>query len=105
VLIELLVMPDCPHQGPALAALQEAGTLAGLAAVPVTVSVIDSTEQARRRGFPGSPTFLIEGVDPFPVAGAPAGLTCRLYATADGLAGVPEVAALQQALREALLRA
>ncbi|MGI8870360.1 MAG: hypothetical protein ACR2F6_16310 [Mycobacteriales bacterium] len=67
----------------------------------MTVTVIDSVKEAQRRAFVGSPTFLIDGVDPFAVPGAPTGVTCRVYATARGMAGVPEV----EHLRDALLRA
>ena len=99
MLIELLVVPECRNEAAALAVLREAAEAAGLQAVPITVTVIDSDEEAQRRGFVGSPTFLIDDVDPFAIPGAPTGVTCRLYATAAGPAGVPDV----QALREALI--
>ena len=84
----------------ALAVLRTAVALAGVDAGHVTVTVIDSAEEARRREFVGSPTFLIDGLDPFAVPGEPTGVMCRVYATASGLAGVPEV----ESLRDALLR-
>lgn len=95
-MVELLVIPGCPHAAPARDALRQAGQIAGQPELAVTV--IDSTEQAQRRGFAGSPTFLIDGVDPFAVADAPVGLACRLYLTADGPAGVPDAAMLLTAL-------
>ena len=101
VVVELLVVPDCPNEGPARALLRAAAGIAGLGDLPVRVSVIDSPEEAQRRGFAGSPTFLIDGVDPFAVPGAPIGLTCRVYPTDHGLSGVPEVSSL----RDALIRA
>ncbi|MGI8696897.1 MAG: thioredoxin family protein [Mycobacteriales bacterium] len=101
MVIELLVVPDCPNEAEARQVLRAATELAGVAAAPVTVTVIESTEEAQRRGFVGSPTFLVDGADPFAVPGAPTGLTCRVYATASGMAGVPEV----EMLRDALLRA
>lgn len=101
VVIELLVVPECPNEGVALTVLQEAAESAGREPASVTVTVIDSSEEAQRRGFFGLPTFLIDGVDPFAVPGAPTGVTCRLYATADGPAGAPDV----ETLREALVRA
>lgn len=101
VVVELLVVPDCPNERPAREALRAAATLGGVDVPPVTVTVIESAEQARDRGFIGSPTFLIDGKDPFPVPDAPTGMTCRLYATAKGLMGVPDV----DALRDALLNA
>ena len=60
--------------------------------------MIETDEQARMRGFVGSPTFLVDGVDPFAVAGAPTGVACRVYPTPNGLSGAPTVAALRDAL-------
>ncbi|MFF5014922.1 hypothetical protein [Streptomyces sp. NPDC001165] len=40
---------------------------------------VDDPEQATRPGMTGSPTVLIDRVDPFAVPGAPASLSCRLY--------------------------
>ena len=74
--------------------------MAGLAPTTVAVTAIDSVEGARRRGFIGSPLFLIDGVDPFAVPGAAAGRMCRMYATGCRPAGVPDV----EVLREALVR-
>ncbi|MER7174790.1 alkylmercury lyase family protein [Streptomyces mesophilus] len=50
-----------------------------------TVEVRDE-EQARALGMTGSPTILVDGVDPFAVAGAEPSLSCRLYRGADGTA-------------------
>ena len=98
--VELLVVPDCPNEVAAHEVLAAAAALAEVVDLDVTVTVIDSDEEAQLRGFAGSPTFLIEGIDPFAVPGAPAGMACRLYPTAGGLSGTPDVFAL----REALLR-
>jgi hypothetical protein len=47
----------------------------------------------------GSPTLLVDGVDPFAVPGAAANLTCRLYRDETGDAsGAPSVAQLRHAL-------
>jgi hypothetical protein len=98
VRVELLVVPDCPNEAVAREVLGEAAQLAGIADLQTTVTVVDTDEQAQRRGFVGSPTFLMNGVDPFAVAGAPTGVTCRVYTTSHGPAGVPDVAALRDAL-------
>jgi len=45
--------------------------------VPVRISVIASQQQAEEREFVGSPTILVDGVDPFGVAGQ----KLRLFAT------------------------
>lgn len=99
--VELLVVPNCPNEARAADALREAATHAGIVDLGVTVTVIDSDEDAQRRRFVGSPTFLINGTDPFAVAGAPSGLTCRVYRTAAGPSGLPEI----EQLRDALLAA
>jgi len=99
--LELLVVPNCPHEVEAIAAARTAARQAGLGEVAVRITVIDSDEQARDRGFAGSPTFLIDGTDPFASGGAPVGMTCRIYSTEAGPAGVPDVGRL----RAALLRA
>jgi hypothetical protein len=47
----------------------------------------------------GSPTLLIDGVDPFAAPGEPASLSCRLYRLPDGsLDGVPSLDQLRAAL-------
>ncbi|WP_327256458.1 hypothetical protein [Streptomyces sp. NBC_01244] len=59
--------------------------------------------EAARWGMTGSPTVLLDGLDPFAVAGAPASVSCRLYRDEDGRAdGAPSVQALRQALAGAI---
>lgn len=98
--VELLVVPECPNEVSALdltrAALDELDVSAS-----VIRSVIESDEHARARGFTGSPTFLINGRDPFGEPGAAVGVACRLYRTPAGLAGVPSLEELREALRRA----
>ena len=59
---------------------------------------IDSHEAAVARGFRGSPTVLIDGVDPFANQGAALGLACRVYKTEDGYAGSPSLSQLRRAI-------
>ena len=87
--VELLVVPDCPNESVALSVLRLAFDRVGLAALSVRTTVIASQEQAQERGFVGSPTILINGVDPFSVAGQSPAYACRVYATPAGLSGVP----------------
>jgi hypothetical protein len=47
--------------------------------------IVDTQEDAERVSFVGSPTILIDGVDPWAPAGAPVGLSCRVFTTPDGL--------------------
>ncbi|UXY25213.1 DsbA family protein [Streptomyces sp. HUAS TT20] len=99
--IEVLVVPDCPHQQLAEERLRQALDAVGLAASSFTTRVVGDQAEAERSGFTGSPTILIDGRDPFAEPGAPPSLACRLYRTPSGMAGVPEVGRLQEALRAA----
>ena len=95
------MVPNCPNENRARDVLAQACQQAGITAVDLTVTVIDSDEHAQRRQFIGSPTFLIEGADPFAAPGTPAAVACRMYPTPAGLSGTPDVAALQDALVKA----
>lgn len=97
--ITVLTVPDCPNAS----VMEEriARALDGRSAQVELVEVTDQ-EQAARFGMTGSPTVLIDGVDPFGVPGATASVSCRLYRGSDGRAeGAPSVADLQRALRVA----
>jgi glutaredoxin len=95
---ELLVVPGCPNEVAARDLLHEAAAQAGIADLEVRVTVIATEQQAQRRGFVGSPTFVLNGTDPFAVTDAPPGLACRIYLTPHGAAGVPGIAALRAAV-------
>jgi hypothetical protein len=100
--VELLVVPDCPNESVALSLLRVAFDRVGLAAAQsVRTTVIASQEQAQERGFIGSPTVLINGVDPFGVAGQSPAYACRVYATPAGLSGVPRLDGVISALTAA----
>lgn len=99
--VELLVVPACPHAGPAAALLRAALDDVGLVGVAVNTTVVDSIEQAQTRHFPGSPTMLANGVDLFPELTRPAALACRLYAHPAGTSGLPDLAALRERLERA----
>jgi hypothetical protein len=93
VSVELTVLhvTDCPNLPMLRERLRDALTrLGGSTPVTVTERLVDSDEDARRWGFHGSPTILVDGIDRFPATAAP-GLTCRLYRTQAGLEGAPEV--------------
>ena len=57
--------------------------------VTVHRRIVDTQEEAERVRFVGSPTILIDGVDPWAPEGAPVGLSCRMFTTPDGLRGSP----------------
>ena len=99
--VELLVVPDCPNEAPARALLRAALEALGLTGETFTTTVIHTQELAEKRAFTGSPTFLIDGQDPFAERGREPGLTCRIYLNDGAPGGVPELSALLPALRRA----
>lgn len=92
------MIPACPHAEQAHLLVREVLDELGLGDLPVTVRVISDQDDADRSGFPGSPTVLVGGVDPFAVPGAPAAVACRVYVTPDGLSGLPDRAGLLDAI-------
>ncbi|MGW1691338.1 hypothetical protein [Streptomyces sp. NPDC002399] len=100
--IELLVVPDCPNTRTAADRLRQELDGLGLHDVTLRTRTITSQAEAEAAHFTGSPTILIDGRDPFAEPGRAPGLTCRMYRTPDGLAGVPTADQLRQALADAL---
>ncbi|MFF0205662.1 hypothetical protein [Streptomyces sp. NPDC005017] len=100
--ITVLTVPGCPHT--ALVRERLADALAGRTA-RVELVEVDDEREAARLGMSGSPTVLIDGVDPFAVPGAPAAVSCRLYRTPDGRAeGAPGAEDLRRAVESAWAR-
>ncbi|WP_282693551.1 hypothetical protein [Streptomyces sp. CC208A] len=100
--IELLVVPGCPNTEPAAARLRQALDGLGLNDLAFQTRLITDHVGAEAARFTGSPTILIDGHDPFAEPGRAPALTCRLYRTPDGLAGVPTADQVRQALTNAL---
>jgi hypothetical protein len=97
--VELLVVGECPNEAPARAALRRALDRAEIDAV-ISTTIVDNDAQAVGRGFLGSPSFHVDGIDIFPLPTARPGIACRVYSTTDGLRGVPDDDALTAALVE-----
>jgi hypothetical protein len=98
--LTLLAVPDCPNA----AAFEErlAAALAGCPPVIIRRREIADELEAAEAGMRGSPTLLINGVDPFAVPGQAPGLACRLYRDAAArIAAAPPVEALRRALEHA----
>ena len=90
--ISLLYFDDCPNWQIADARLTEALSLVGNPDQIVERVLVTTDEEAQAAHFLGSPTILIDGVDPFAGSAASSfGLTCRVYRTEKGLAGSPTV--------------
>lgn len=99
--IQLLVVEDCPHETVAAKLLRRALDDVGLTHVDFATRTVSTAEQAADAHFVGSPTFLIDGRDPFASSGAAPAVACRVYSTPAGLAGLPAIEPLRQALKEA----
>lgn len=84
--LQLLYFPDCPHWRLAEQRLNEVAAGLGLS---IEHQLVTTEEEAERVSFRGSPTILIDGVDPFAEGDEAIGLSCRIYRTPDGYAGSP----------------
>ncbi|MFC7845802.1 alkylmercury lyase family protein [Streptomyces sp. NPDC057382] len=93
--ITVLTVPDCPNAP--VVRERIAAALDGKQAEVELIEVREEAEAARWQ-MTGSPTVLVDGVDPFAVADAPASVSCRLYRDEEGRpGGAPSVEALRQA--------
>lgn len=97
--VTVLYFAECPSWQTALARVHAAAGQAGVA-VSVTVLAVATEQDADRLGFTGSPTILVDGVDPFAQPNVVPALACRVYPTSAGLAGSPTVNQLVDALRQ-----
>jgi hypothetical protein len=98
--VELLWSRGCPNRQETETRLRQALADEGVDA-PVLLVEVTTDDDARRLGFRGSPTVLIDGTDPFAGESDPVGLACRVFRTPDGLRGAPTVGQLTEALRGA----
>lgn len=98
--ITLLYFDDCPNWK--IADDRLAVIAAERPEITVTHHRVETFDEAERVAFQGSPSILIDGVDPFAGAGAGAGvgLACRIYQTPQGQAGSPTLEQLRSAITE-----
>ena len=85
--MQLFHFEGCPNWLEMEQRLREALRRAGIT-TPVERLAVSSSQDAERLSFRGSPTVLLDGVDPFADPSAPVGLACRVYQTPDGLLAV-----------------
>ena len=98
--LTLLTVPACPNA----AAFEErlAVALADRPGAVVRRREAVNEREAVEAGMHGSPTLLIDGVDPFAAPDQAPSLSCRLYRDATGRAeGAPSVEALRRVLEQA----
>lgn len=95
VQVQVLHVPGCPNLALLLERLDEA--LGDREAV--TTHLIETDEQATTLGMAGSPTLLLDGVDPFDNPEQRPGLSCRVFRDGEGRAiAAPSVIQLRTAL-------
>ncbi len=101
--VQLLWFEDCPNHRPAEQMLREVLAENGITDEIERIEVPD-LETGNRLTFPGSPTIRIDGVDVEPGWEPCEDCTprCRLYATSEGLRGLPERAWIKQSVARAL---
>lgn len=94
--VTLLYFEDCPNW------LEADRHLRALAAehpeMVVERRLVETVEDAEATGFHGSPSVLVDGVDPFADVDAPVGLSCRVYRTDAGTAGSPTLDQLRDVI-------
>lgn len=94
--LTLLYFDGCPHWTDADRLLSEIAVELG--DVVIERRIVDTPERAIEEQFRGSPTILVDGTDPFADPDAPVGLSCRIYQTPHGPAGVPTKSQLAEAV-------
>ena len=95
--LTVLAVPDCPNVKLLEQHLFQA--LEGHHDVTVSRHEIADENQAARRGMNGSPTLLVDGLDPFAGPDQRASLSCRLFPDGRGRsAGAPSIEQLRQAI-------
>jgi hypothetical protein len=96
--LTLLAVPGCPHVQ--LLAQRLTQALDGRPDVTVVRHEITDQDQAVRRGMNGSPTLLVDGIDPFRAPSQQVSVSCRLYCDARGNTdGAPSISQLREAIR------
>jgi hypothetical protein len=97
--IDLLYFTGCPSWQDGLKNLKTTLAHEGLQAEIRLVQVEDNDDAERLR-FLGSPSFQINDADLWPEQRETYALSCRLYATPQGMQGAPTVEMLQEKLRD-----
>ncbi|MBR7839276.1 thioredoxin family protein [Actinospica durhamensis] len=94
--ITVLAVPECPNSA---LAVERVTAALGSRAARVDLVEVDDQEQAVELGMSGSPTILLDGVDPFATDATAPSLSCRLYREDDGaVSGAPSLAALNRVI-------
>jgi len=97
--IEVLFFEGCPSHEATIELVRETLDRLDIEASVIEIDV-QTDEEAERRAFLGSPSVRVDGEDIEPGAGSSGsyGRRCRVYATAEGLRGVPPARMLEATL-------
>lgn len=95
--IDLLYFEGCPSWQDALENLKIVLKREGVEA-KIRLMRIDDDAQAEAMKFLGSPSFQVNGQDLWPEERTAFHLSCRVYATPQGMRGAPSVEMLQEKL-------
>jgi len=83
--IEVLVLEGCPNAQEAIELARAVGERLGLAGTAISRVEVDTPQKAAELGFPGSPSFRVNGADIEGKTTASDTLCCRTYAEGHGL--------------------
>jgi hypothetical protein len=98
LVVELLVVEDCPHLEQARRDL-ESTLRTGIIETPIQLIFVSSLDDAEFLGFQGSPTIRVNGDDVVPQPELPVALACRVYRDADGgTIGSPPIESIRSAI-------
>jgi hypothetical protein len=100
--VELLYFDSCQSWQSGLQNLHFALKAHGLDVSMELIQVMDN-EDATRKRFLGSPSFRINGVDLRNEERDTYSLSCRVYATPDGMKGSPSILMLQGEIQRILM--
>ncbi|MBT2533416.1 thioredoxin family protein [Arthrobacter sp. ISL-48] len=98
--VELLCIDGCPNSVEAGERVRAALSELDLPGVEVILTVVETASDSKGMPFGGSPTITLDGVDIFPGAAPVSDLSCRIYQTPQGLAGLPTVDQIKQAFQD-----
>ena len=96
--IEILHIDECPNWREAGRRVRAAADALGLRDASIEYHLLHDSAEAALVPFAGSPTILVDGTDAFPTDATISELACRIYPTDPGLAGLPTLDQLLQAL-------
>lgn len=96
--VRLRYFDGCPNWHVAQERLKVALRQAGVES-EILLERVETAEDAEVMSFRGSPSILIDGIDPFADPDAPTGLSCRVFRTENGIEGSPAIIQLVDVLR------